>query len=94
MIHFDRSTQTFPADLSILAGSRPSAPFLIRRAEDDGARERRHAGIAGRQVVGRTVLSDRLDAARLGIGDGDEPQIDQPPVMREPDHVGRIEGQL
>ncbi len=35
MIHFDRSTQTFPADLSILAGSRPSAPFLIRRAEDE-----------------------------------------------------------
>ena len=37
------------------------------------------------------VLADRLDAARLGVGDGDEPQIDQPPVMREPDRVGRIE---
>ena len=63
----------------------------IRRAEHDGPRQRRRAGIAGRQVVGRAVLADRLDAARLGVGDGDEPQIDQPPVMREPDRVGRIE---
>ena len=63
----------------------------IRRAEHDGPRQRRRAGIAGRQVVGRAVLAHRLDAARLGVGDGDEPQIDQPPVMREPDRVGRIE---
>jgi hypothetical protein len=63
----------------------------IRRAEHHGPRQRRRAGIAGRQVVGRAVLADRLDAARLGVGDGDEPQIDQPPVMLEPDRVGRIE---
>ena len=47
----------------------------IRRAEHHGARQRRGAGIAGRQIVGRPVLADRLDAARLGVGDGDEPQI-------------------
>lgn len=33
MIRFDTSTQVFPPDLSILAGSRPPAPFLIRRAD-------------------------------------------------------------
>ena len=33
------------------------------------------------------------EAARLGVGDGDEPQIDQPPVMGEPDRIGRIERQ-
>ncbi|MCF6386749.1 AIR synthase related protein [Mycobacterium sp. MBM] len=33
MIHFDSSTQPLPADLSILAGSRPPAAFLIREAE-------------------------------------------------------------
>ena len=63
----------------------------IRRAEHHRPRQRRRAGIAGRQVVGRAILSDGLDAARLGVGDGDEPQIDQPPVMGEPDRVGRIE---
>nr|WP_230721456.1 hypothetical protein [Martelella mediterranea] len=63
----------------------------VRRAEHDSPRQRRRAGIAGRQVVGRAVLADRLDAARLGIGDGDEPQGDQPPVMLQPDRVGRIE---
>ncbi|SUZ34100.1 hypothetical protein ROE7235_03882 [Roseibaca ekhonensis] len=63
----------------------------IRRAEHDSTRQRRRAGIAGRQIVGRAVLADGLDAARPGVGDGDEPQIDQPPVMREPDRVGRIE---
>jgi putative N-acetyltransferase (TIGR04045 family) len=34
MIRFESSTQVFPPDLSILAGSRPPAPFLIRRAGD------------------------------------------------------------
>ena len=63
----------------------------IRRAEHHGPRQRRRAGIAGRQVVGRPILADRLDAARLGVGNGDEPQIDQPPVMLQPDRVGRIE---
>ncbi|MGU3498483.1 MSMEG_0567/sll0787 family protein [Mycobacterium sp. C31M] len=33
MIHFDASTTGSPADLSILAGSRPKALFFIRRAE-------------------------------------------------------------
>ena len=62
----------------------------IRRAEHDGPRQRRRAGIAGRQIVGRAILPDGLDAPRLGIGDGDEPQIDQPPVVGKPDRVGRI----
>ena len=48
------------------------------------------AGIAGRQVIGRRSDGPPR-SARLGVGDGDEPQIDQPPVMREPDRVGRIE---
>ena len=63
----------------------------VRRAEHHGPRQRRRAGIAGRQIVARAILADRLDAARLGIGDGDEPQIDQPPVMLQPDRIGRIE---
>ena len=63
----------------------------IRRAEHHGARQRRRAGIAGWQIVGRPVLAHRLDAARLGIGDRDEPQIEQPPVMLEPDRVGGVE---
>ncbi len=63
----------------------------LRRAEHDGARQRRRAGIAGRQIVGRPVLANRLDATRLRVGDGDQPQIDQPPVMREPDRIGWIE---
>ncbi|SUZ33570.1 hypothetical protein ROE7235_03342 [Roseibaca ekhonensis] len=63
----------------------------IRRAEHDSTRQRRRAGIAGRQIVGCPVLADRLDPARLGVGDGDEPQIDQPPVMLQPDRVGRVE---
>lgn len=33
MIEFDVSTTPLPTDLSILAGSRPAAPFLIRPAE-------------------------------------------------------------
>ncbi|ABK70770.1 MSMEG_0567/sll0787 family protein [Mycolicibacterium smegmatis] len=43
MIEFDVSTPSLPGDLSILAGSRPTAPFLIRPAEnaDDLASYRR-----------------------------------------------------
>ncbi len=63
----------------------------VRRAEHHGARQRRRAGIARWQIVTRPILADRLDAARLGVGNGDEPQVDQPAVMLQPDRVGRIE---
>lgn len=75
----------------VLGQLRQVQQHRIRRAEHHGARQRRRARVSGRQVVGRPVLAHRFDAARLGVGDGDEPQIDQPPVMGEPDRVGRIE---
>ena len=53
----------------------------LGRAEHDGLRQRRGPRRAGRQVVGLPVLADRLDAARVGIGDGDEPQRDGAAVM-------------
>ena len=64
----------------------------FRRPEDDGAGQRSGPGIAGRQIVGGAVLADSLDPARLGIGDGDEAELDLTAIMRQPDDVGGIEG--
>lgn len=63
MIQFESSTKVFPADLSILAGSRPSAAFLIRRAESatdlDGYRRVRKEEFVDEQ--GLFAGSDRDD---------------------------------
>jgi putative N-acetyltransferase (TIGR04045 family) len=64
MIQFDSSTHVFPADLSILAGSRPPAAFLIRRAESaadlNGYRRLRTEEFVDEQ--GLFAGSDRDDA--------------------------------
>ncbi|AHC23745.1 MULTISPECIES: MSMEG_0567/sll0787 family protein [Mycobacteriaceae] len=50
MIPFDHSTSTSTADLSILAGTRPRAPFLIRRG--DGADVRSYRTLRRIEFVG------------------------------------------
>lgn len=41
--------------------------------------------------VGGSILAHGLDPARPGVGDGDQPRVGLPPVMREPGRVGRAE---
>ena len=62
----------------------------IRRAENHGPGQRGRSRIAGRQVIGRAVLADGLNAPAIGIGDGHQPQLDLTAVMHQPDHVGRV----
>lgn len=75
----------------ILADLRQVQHHHLRRAEDDGARERSRAWIAGWQVIGGAVLAHCLDAPRFGIGDGDQPELDLAAVMREADDVGGVQ---
>ena len=63
------------------------------RTEDYGLRQRRGSRSAGRQVVGFPILTHGLDAARVGIGNRDEPQRNGPAVMGERHHIGRVERQ-
>lgn len=77
----------------ILGQLRQVHQYRVGRSEHDRARQRGRTRIAGRQIVGRAVLADRFHSARLGICDGDETELDLPPVMGEPDHVGGIERQ-
>ena len=77
----------------VLAQARQVHEHRGGRSEDDGAAEVGGARRAGRQIVHRAIVEDRLDASALAVGGGDDPQIDEPPVMVEPDHVARIPGE-
>ena len=67
MIDFTSSAGAFPADLSILAGTRARAPFLIRRAEADE--------LAGYHRLRRTEF---VDQQRLFAG-SDADEVDDDP---------------
>jgi len=65
----------------------------LGRAEHCRLRERRGSRRTGRQVVSLPVLADCLNAAGVGIGDGDEPQRDGAAIVRERYDIRRIERQ-
>lgn len=77
----------------VLADLRQVQHHHFRCAEDDGAGERGRSRIAGWQIIDSAVLVDSFDAPRVGIGDGDEAELDLAAVMRQPDHVGRVQCQ-
>ena len=63
------------------------------RAEIDRTRQRGGAGGAGRQIIDRAVLAPGLNAARPVVRHRDQPELGQPPIMIEMDHVAGIERQ-
>ncbi|MHA3023112.1 MSMEG_0567/sll0787 family protein [Mycobacterium sp. BMJ-28] len=71
MIRFDTSATQFPSDLSILAGTRPPAPFLIRPAElpdlDGYHRLRREAFVIEQGLFTRTDRDDIDDDHRTVV---------------------------
>lgn len=84
MIQFDSSAPTFPADLSILAGSRSPAAFLIRRAE----------GATDLNGYRRLRREEFVDEQRLFTG-SDRDDIDDDPrtvVLVATDPTGTVLG--